>query len=188
MPVKRAWAALAAVAILTVAACSGVDRGADVDVQAAEDFDAFPLVWVGERFEQWELRSIELPGPAGFATFSYGDCEVVGRDGGCAPPLQIQIAPLCAQLQDVAQAPIWQRRSIRGAPVGTIDSAPVLFTSGAQVKVYRGQASDAGLALRALRALRSVNRVEPVIDAGGPIPPPSLEVLAGTQPCRPVHG
>jgi hypothetical protein len=52
----------------------------------------------------------------------------------------------------------WKRREVRGAPVGTIDDAPVLFTDRVQVEVYRGQGSDPGLPLRALRALRSVNR------------------------------
>lgn len=146
--------------------------------------DVFPLYWVGERFEQWELRAILMPGPAGFASFIYGDCEIVGNDGGCPPPLQIQIAPLCSHLDVAARAPIWKRRSIRGAPVGTVDSAPVLFTRGAQVKVYRGQGSDAGLAIRALRAIRSVNRVRPVIEAGERIPAPARAALAGTRPCR----
>jgi hypothetical protein len=59
----------------------------------------------------------------------------------------------------------------------------VLFTSRVQVKVYRGQGSDPGLPMRALRALRSANAVEPVIDAGDPIPPAPRAVLAGTAPC-----
>jgi hypothetical protein len=49
--------------------------------------------------------------------------------GGCSVPLEIQIQPLCMQLDVVARAPIWRRRQIRGAPVGTIDSAPVMFTN-----------------------------------------------------------
>ena len=120
----------------------------------------------------------------------YGDCEVddpdgfFGPEGGsCTPPLSIQIAPLCFHLDVVARAPIWNRRSIRGAPVGSSDSAPVLFTRGAQVKVYRGQGSDPGLALRALRALRSLNRVPPVIDRAGRIPSPDRRVLEGSRPC-----
>ncbi len=75
------------------------------------------------------------------------------------------------------------RREVRGAPVGTIDGAPVLFTNRVQVKVYRGQGSDPGLPMRALQALHSVNAVEPIIDSDDPIPSASRAVLSGTAPC-----
>jgi hypothetical protein len=78
---------------------------------------------------------------------------------------------------------VWKRREVRGAPVGTIDGAPVLFTNRVQVKVYRGQGSDPGLPMRALRALRSANDVEPTIDVGDPISPASRAILSGTAPC-----
>jgi hypothetical protein len=162
------------------------------EVAAARQFQGFPLYWVGERFEKWDLRDVELPGRStfGFANLIYGDCEaedpdgLFGPEGGsCTPPLSIQISPLCFHLDAVARAPIWERRTIRGAPVGSSDSAPVLFTRGAQVKVYRGQGSDPGLALRALRALRSLNAVPPVIARTVPIPPPDRRVLEGSRPC-----
>lgn len=156
----------------------------DPDVEAARSFEGYPLYWVGERFGEWELEYVEVR-PGGFTTFSYGTCEIGWfQDGGCAPPLQLQIQPLCAFLEFVARAPIWKRREVRGAPVGTIDGAPVLFTNRVQVKVYRGQGSDPGLPLRALRALRSANSVAPVVSADDPIPPAPRAVLAGTMPCR----
>ena len=101
-------------------------------------------------------------------------------------PLQIQIQPLCAYLEFVAANQVWQRRQVRGAPVGTIDGAPVLFTNRVQIKVYRGQGtdSDPGLPMRALRALRSVNSVRPVIDVEDAIPAASRAVLSGAVPCR----
>jgi hypothetical protein len=98
-------------------------------------------------------------------------------------PLQIQVQPLCAHLEAVARAPIWKRRQVRGAPVGTIDGAPVLFTNRVQVKVYRGQGSDPGLPMRALRALRSANGVALVIRADDPSPAAPRAVLAGASPC-----
>jgi hypothetical protein len=153
------------------------------DIEAARHFDGYPLYWVGERFESWELEHVDV-GNGGFATFSYGTCQLpVPAEGGCAVPLQIQIQPLCAHLDVVARAPIWKQRRVRGAPVGTIDSAPVLFSTRVQVKVYRGQHSDPGLPMRALRALRSVNRVAPIISADDPIPPAPRAVLSGSTPC-----
>jgi hypothetical protein len=176
----------AALALLTgIAGCG--EAGADVD--AAKKFDSFPLYWVGERFEQWDLETIDgLDYPSRMIVFIYGECTPHnGGEPRCTPPFQIQVSPLCLHLSDVARAPIWRRRQIRSAPVGTIDSAPVLFTRGAQVKVYRGEGSYPGLTMKVLRALRSINRVPPVIAATGPIEPPPSGVLEGTRPCSSVR-
>jgi len=172
--------------VLVAGGCSARigDSGSDID--RATRFDGFPLYWAGQRFEKWELETIDgLGGPAAFVSFIYGRCTP--RDGGepsCAPPVEIQVSPLCSHLDVVAASPIWKRRQIRGAPVGTIDSAPVLFTIGAQVKVYRGEGTDPGVPLRVLRALRSINRVPPLVGSSGRIPAPPRAVLLGARPCR----
>jgi hypothetical protein len=174
-----------AVVAATAAAvgCAGNGGDGDPDLDAARNFTRHPLYWVGESFEKWELEHVDV-GTSEFATFIYGTCHPPGGiDGGCAPPLQLQIQPLCSHLEAVARAPIWKGRQVRGAPVGTIDGAPVLFTNRVQVKVYRGQDSDPGVPMRALRALRSANDVAPVIDTDDPIPAPPRAVLAGTAPC-----
>jgi hypothetical protein len=166
-------------------------RESQPDVAAAREFGLYPLYWVGERFEDWNLAHVDVVNPP-FAVFIYGTCKIddpdglLGPEGGsCQAPLEIQIQPLCAHLDAVARAPIWRRRQVRGAPVGTIDSAPVLFTNRVQVKVYRGQGSDPGLPTRALRALRSINDVAPVINEDDAIPPAETALLAGTKRCVP---
>lgn len=172
--------------VLVTSGCSARIGNSGPDLDGAKEFDAFPLYWVGDRFEKWDLETVEgLDGPAEFVTFIYGTCTPGdGNEPSCVPPIEIQISPLCSHLDVVAAAPIWMRRQIRGAPVGAIDSAPVLFTSGAQVKVYRGEGSDSGLPLRVLRALRSINRVQPVVGSTGPIPAPQPAVLSGTRGCK----
>jgi hypothetical protein len=181
---RRGWilVAIAAAAVGCAGGTTTLGEG-DPDVEAARKFDRHPLYWVGERFERWELEHVSV-NQGEFATFSYGTCESAGHDGGCAVPLQIQIQPLCAHLAAVARAPVWRKRRVRGAPVGTIDSAPVLFASRVQVKVYRGQDSDPGLPMRALRALRSANDVPPVIGAGDAIPAAPPSVLSGRKRCE----
>src|SRR6266487_3909870 len=176
-------ALLASVLIVAGGCVRAADRP---DVDGAKHFDRFPLYWVGERFEKWNLTHIDgLDRPEDFVTFLYGTCTPSGGgdEQSCTLPLEIQVSQLCAHLDVVASAPIWRHRRIRGAPVGTIDSAPVLFTRGAQVKVYRGEGSDPGLPLRALRALRSINHIPPVIGPTGAIQAPSRDVLVGTRPC-----
>ena len=167
-----------------LASCGG-SKASKADIEAARTFDRFPLYWLGERFAKWDLAAIDgLAYDSPIVTFIYGDCTPHGGEQpSCTPPLQVQVSPLCSHLDVVARAPIWRRREIRGAPVGTIDSAPVLFTRGAQVKVYRGEGSRPGDTMRALHALRSINKVSPVIAASGSIPSPPRAVLEGAGPC-----
>lgn len=114
----------------------------------------------------------------------YGDCEPSGgTEPSCTPPLEGQVFPLCQHLDVVARDPIWRQRRVRGAPVGTIDSAPVLFTQSAQVKVYEGEDADRGAALRALHALRSLNDVPPMIGPRDQIPAPANAILTQDRQC-----
>ena len=167
---------LGAVAVVLLTGVAGCREGSD-DVEAAKKFDAFPLYWVGERFEKWDLTAIDgLDYPSNIISFIYGDCTPRGGEQpSCTPPFQIQVSPTCARLSDGAATPTQWPRRIRGAPVGVIDSAPVLLTRGAQIKVYRGEGSDRGLGIRVLRALRSINDVSPVISATDRIPAPRSE-------------
>jgi hypothetical protein len=172
---------------LLAAGCSGAASPPDrlTDVRAARQFESFALYWLGERFEKWELTEIVgLDERTEFVTLVYGDCEPSGGlQPSCTPPLEVQVFPLCPHLDVVARDPIWRHRRIRGAPVGTIDRAPVLFTAGAQVKVYEGEDADRGAALRALRALRSLNDVPPVIGPAARIPAPPAGILSQERRC-----
>ncbi len=175
---------LALLLTATALAGAGCSVGDDVsgDVEKAREFKAFPLYWAGERFEELDISYAELGSPAPAATFIYGTCEITG-DHGCAPPMAIQIFPLCFHLTEATANRTWTRRQIRGAPVGLFDAAPVMFTRYTQVKVYRGQGSDPGMALRALHALRSLNDVRPRIGPTSSIPEAEPAVLERTAPC-----
>lgn len=182
----RRKAALALTTVILGAGCSSGTH-ARPDVAAARKFSAFPLYWVGPRFERWDLAAIEgVDAPRQFVSFIYGRCKPSGGEQpSCAPPFEIQVSPLCSHLDVVASDPAWRTRNVRGAPVGrNPDGAPVLFSQKVQVKVYRGEGSDLRLAFRVLRALRSINDVAPVVAAGGEVPAPAAAVLAGARPCR----
>ncbi|MCS7006736.1 MAG: hypothetical protein NZL88_04180 [Gaiellaceae bacterium] len=181
------WRLAAALALLLAFAGCGAEGP---DVESARTFDGYPLYWLGERFEGWDLEYVDVR-PDGLSAFVYGTCGTdffplePSSDGGCASPLEIQVQPLCWHLEAVAADPVWRHRTVRGAPVGSFDGAPVLFASRVQVRVYHGQGADPGAPMRALQGLESANEVEPVIGPGDPIPPAARAVLAGTAPCRP---
>lgn len=170
--------ALAALA----AGCGALEEKPDVD--AAKEFDRFPIYWLGESFEGHALRRLSgFDDDATAVGLVYGTCDLGGEyHASCAPPLQLQIFPLCHHLDTVAINPAWKTRTVRGAPVGYLDG-PVLFTSRVYVKVLAGEGSDRNTAPRALEQLRSLNDVEPVIAPGEPIPGPSPGLLEGEIAC-----
>jgi hypothetical protein len=178
--VRRTLSILVALLAAAAVGCAGGD---DPDIDAAAEFDRFPIYWLTEEFEGHELTYIsELGESSPGVTLVYGTCETSG-DGGCAPPLQLQSFPLCFQLDEIARNPVWRTRTVRGAPVGSHDGAAVLFTRTRYVKVYRGQGSDRRMPMRALELVHSLNDVEPFIAALGPIPPPPAGVLGGERLC-----
>ena len=127
------------------------------DIEAARQFDRYPLYWVGKHFERWDLESVEVTAVGSDArgrrrehsVFRYGTCELpVPADGGCSLPLVIEIRPFCARLDEVASG-----RQIRGAPLNfSYASDPVLYTNRVQIKVYTG-----GVRGRDLRLLASLS-------------------------------
>jgi hypothetical protein len=173
-------AALGTAAAIGLLGCTGsmetitVGEG-DPDIEAARQFDRYPLYWVGEHFEGWDLEHVDVTAVKSdergrrleMAVFRYGTCELqVSADGGCGLPLVIEIRPFCTRPDAVASG-----RHIRGAPLNfTYAGVLVLYTDRVRITVYTELAR--GRDLRALRALRSVNDVPPVIDADDPIPPP----------------
>jgi hypothetical protein len=176
-------AALGTAAAIGLLGCTGstetitVGEG-DPDIEAARQFDRYPLYWVGEHFEGWDLEDVDVTAVKSdergrrreVAVFRYGTCELtVSNDGSCGVPLVIEIRPFCAQPNAVESG-----RQIRGAPLNFSYMAgdPVLYTDRVRITVFTGEGATHGMALRALRALRSVNDVPPVIDADDPIPPP----------------
>jgi len=177
--------ALAVAAVVFAALAAGCSFGDAPDVAAAESFERLPIYWLGESFEGLDLTHIGgLEEWSTAVVLIYGSCEPTGfLEPSCTTPLQIQIFPLCFHLDAVWLPPEARQRRIRGAPVGRQDGAPVLLTRRTQIKVYRGEGSDAGMPLRALRALRSLNAVAPTISATGPIPPPRPGVLEQDRPC-----
>jgi hypothetical protein len=167
------------VAVFGLSACTIRDEDVTADLAEARAFNAYPVSWAGERFEDWDLVFVTT---VGFASFHYGDCDPGGSffepaDGGCAPPFLIEIHGLCDELDAMTSNPIWKDRRVRGAPVGmSPDGGLIVFTRRTQVRVYGEEAA----ALRLVGELRSLNRLGPRFGPDDPIPAPRPGVLEGT--------
>lgn len=185
------WTHRARVALLLVAVAAGASGCSwpfgpsppDVaaDVAAARRFAGFPLYWLGASFEGYELTAVVGP-QNDMVTFIYGTCETHG-DGGCAPPLEIQIAPLCRGLRQVTRDPIWRLRSVRGAPLARADG-PIALTAEVQIKAYAAVEGDPLLGRRALQAVRTINAAGRRVGPTDPLPPAPSNVLEGRRPCQ----
>ena len=153
--------------------------------ETVQEFDEFPLYWLGAKFEEWELANIVGPQPRSEQiVFVYGHCHPSGGDEpSCSPPVQIQIQPLCYQLAAVSHHGAWKNFRVRGAPLGGRPHMRVLFTDRVQIKVYANSGGDPDRGTRVFLALRSANHIGPPIGPGEPLPPASLDVLAGDVPC-----
>jgi len=103
--------------VVLVVGCS-LDRGPEPDIESAVEFDRFPVYWLGDEFDGHELSHVEAEDWSTAAVLVYGTCKVKGYDGGCAPPVQVQVFPLCFHLDAVAVPPKERRRMIRGGPGG----------------------------------------------------------------------
>ncbi|MDQ2910327.1 MAG: hypothetical protein M3R39_04830 [Actinomycetota bacterium] len=129
---------------------------------------AVPLYYAGRSFAGLPLTHVELEGP-GRAFFVYGTCVIPAgqTEGGCAPPVQIQLFPFDPGQWRRAVA-CHRRRSLLGVPTARHDGL-VLFTGRTVVKIYaRSHAEDRRVAL----TLRRVGDDKPLRR----LPPPTAPV------------
>jgi hypothetical protein len=163
----RAFAALAVCTV--VVGCSGCG---DVTVPGGEDIDgglkrarssSIPLYFVGRQFAGLPLTHVESGGD-GRALFIYGTCVIPPEqtEGGCAPPLQIQVFPFKRGAWRRAVG-CHRRSPVMGVPTVRFDGL-VLFTRQTVIKIY-GRSGR-----RVARALRDVRQPERILRR---LPPPA---------------
>ncbi len=57
---RAAGAAVLALLSVVLVGCARTVGDGDPDVEAARTFDGYPLYWVGEHFEQWDLEYVAV--------------------------------------------------------------------------------------------------------------------------------
>jgi hypothetical protein len=168
-----------ALAVLTAAAvvlggCVLTDeRNVEASLEELRERPGPGLYYVGETFEGLPLTDISAAGPQ--VTFFYGDCEPPPDEGGCAPPLEVQIWPIERRPPGAISSMIECRKvAVRGASGAFYGSDLDLYVGDQTVVVF---ADSQPRALRAAEALRPVDAdrasdqdlAAPAIDAEGPL-------------------
>ena len=160
-----------AIAIATVAAsCSySAGRTSDATLEEIRSRPGPTLYFVGEQFEELPLTAIIDRGSR--VTFVYGDCEIpFGTDGGCAPPLEVQVWPIERRPPGAISDMLSCRLvTVRGAVGAFYGSDLDLYVGDLTVVVF---ADSRQRALRAAAALRPVTAASA---AAGPLPAPTIK-------------
>jgi hypothetical protein len=150
----------------------------------AKVFTDFPLYAVGESFSDLPLTAVErrfddsadaAPARANYLDFIYGTCDA--SEGGCAPPLSIQVWAACER-NPMSYGPEIQRGGpleIRGVPAYFFEDGHrlELSTGTATVVIF---ASSRESSLSAANALEGVNNQ---VVAGAQLPAPAYTTETG---------
>jgi hypothetical protein len=189
---------LALVLALAVVGCkadepSGTRAVGNYSLEQARVFEDFPLYSSGEAHGDLPLTAVErrfddspdAPVRANYVDFIYGTCEPPEGEGGCAPPLSVQVWAACER-NPMVYGPEVAREGpldVRGVPA-------YFFEGGRRLELSTGTATVVIFAASRDEALAAANALEGVnneLTADAPLPPPAYttEENGGTSvlPC-----
>lgn len=161
-------------------------------IERARSFTEYPLLWLGEEFQGYELVTCErvqtpvkydLEGnvrePAtDYFDFVYGECTPPEGEWSCAVPLQVSNAPPCGPT--LAPEVVEKHTVVRGVTAAVrTDSSVSIATDDVRVSIFPpgGPAEVEANALAAAEALAGVNDL-----AAGIEPSSSLDLDLGESP------
>lgn len=152
-----------------------------------KEFDAYPLYYAGDEIAGNELDDISGEDDwrhnpdqqsVGF-TFFYGTCDAspdgLFDDGGCAPPVQIQVSSIC----DRHPGPHRRRQDIfdlRGAKASVFGGGLEIFTGRTTLVIF----SERELMKPTIHQLRPIDQAA----APSRLPPPVPGGVSGRLPCQ----
>lgn len=170
---------------------------------AAREPANFRLYSLGSSFGELPLTTVlrtctapqPLPGDAeelpptwrtNSVSYVYGTCELPEGEGGCAPPVTVQIWPACERHRALYRPPpkLTRRRGVPSAPASGL--MVELYTADATVVVF---ADDRALLDRAVAALQPVARgsapadLPPRLQPTAQLPPPEPGAVTGDLSC-----
>ncbi len=156
----------------------------------------FPLYSLGRSFRGLPLMAIlrrcDRPYPgepirANFVSYIYGTCTPSG-DEGCAPPLEVQVAPACERNWASYGDHSGRLETLRGVPAADLGGGQLeLYAGASTIVIFAGSSAKARAAAKAIRA--EPRRLAP--DAAvlaskptpGKLPPPVPGAMTGALRC-----
>jgi hypothetical protein len=168
----------ALVSAVALAACGSTSEGVaplvgDLTLVQARAFDEFPLLYAGERVGELPLVAIvRRDDTADYVSFIYGDCRPASPDGGCAPPVEVQVWPAgrrsLVSYDGLRGGSPPELTRVRGSPAA-------FFDAGTRLELYTAEVTVVVFA-------RTQAQVERIADAlrcvGSDAPAPPGESLA----------
>ena len=178
----------------------------DFTPRSVQDFADFPLYSAGPAFGELPLTYITrvsatpqlsaVGGAAGklpdnrtnYVNFIYGTCDSRAGEGGCAPPLTVQVWPACDRtLQDYdynmpegVPSREYERMTIRGVPAARFSDMLEIYTGSVTIVIF-GDTPD--LRAGAAENLISANNLADAVSAGDSLPPPVPGAMEGELHC-----
>lgn len=118
---------------------TGAPRG-DITLAEARAFNDFPLVYAGERVVGYPLVAIlRREDTVRYVSFIYGDCAPAAIEGGCTPPIEIQVWPSAVRNLGSYAATGSHAETARGSPVlepTTVRGLPAAYVGDDQLELY----------------------------------------------------
>lgn len=134
----------------------GDGRRGSLSQAEIEDFDRFPLYWLGPSFEGYNLVTVQDSGWGVY--FIYGDCG----PAPCSPPVSVLVQDACGfPLQPAGAA-----GNLRALPGGAVSAAP-----GEGTMVWTGRAALQVRALTGEQVTSALAALQPVPGGRPPGPP-----------------
>jgi hypothetical protein len=186
----RAIAIISSLALLAVLPAGCAANNDDLTLADAQAFDAYRLYYSGPEAAGLPLKAVVK----GWATdrhsrqqgqraidwtFVYGDCTPPASEGGCAPPLQVQVWSACVRSIG-SKRHLYEFRGAKATGVGgRVEVSPMEISTGRSTIIVFG--NEKSMIKAAARELREVHQTQ----AASRFPPPARGSLEGKLPCQP---
>ncbi|HUC08038.1 MAG TPA: hypothetical protein VMR96_08105 [Solirubrobacterales bacterium] len=174
---------------LLAALPAGCAANDDLTLADAQAFDAYRLYYSGTEAAGLPLEAVvqgwatnrharQQGQRAIYWTFVYGDCTPPPSEGGCAPPLQVQVWSACVRSIG-SKRHLYEFRGAKATGVGgRVEVSPMEISTGRSTIIVFG--NDKPLIKAAARELREVHQTQ----AASRFPPPARGSLEGKLPCQ----
>ena len=174
----RLRAASCLLVALLVAGCGNDATDAETSTRllaGAQEFKQYRLYSAGSSFEGLPLVAAPdadggpVPGNNTGVSFIYGTCKPPADEGGCSPPLTVQIHRACERPPIESMGGGYRKLTLRGVPAALVDGDPRVELQTGEVTVVLF-ARTMARARRGAMALRSLDaRVGPTDDLPRPV-------------------